>query len=170
MLSTTTQKIVEIVNNPLEQFQIVPLIPIRSGAVDISFTNSSLMMILATGAFLTLCRLVLVEGQGHLIPNRWQALVEFFYSFIQDMVSSNVGERGQGYFPMVFVLFIFILVCNLIGMVPYSFTVTSHIIVTLALSMTVYIGVTIILFREHGFHAFSLFVPAGAPFALYSLF
>jgi ATP synthase subunit 6 len=169
MLSTTTQKIVEIVNNPLEQFQIVPLIPIRSGAIDISFTNSSLMMVLATGAFLTLCRLVLVEGQGHLIPNRWQALVEFFYSFIQDMVSSNVGERGQGYFPMVFVLFIFILVCNLIGMVPYSFTVTSHIIVTLVLSMTVYIGVTIILFREHGFHAFSLFVPAGAPFVLYSL-
>ena len=68
----------------------MPLIPIRSGAIDISFTNSSLMMVLATGAFLTLCRLVLVEGQGHLIPNRWQALVEFFYSFIQDMVSSNV--------------------------------------------------------------------------------
>ena len=169
MLSTTTQKMAEIVQNPLEQFQIVPLIPIRSGAMDISFTNSSLMMVLATGAFLTLCRLVLIEGQGNLIPNRWQALVEFFYSFIQDMVSSNVGERGQGYFPMVFVLFIFILVCNLIGMVPYSFTVTSHIIVTLALSMTVYVGVTIILFREHGFHALSLFLPAGAPFALYFL-
>jgi len=81
MLSTTTQKIVEIVNNPLEQFQIVPLIPIRSGAIDISFTNSSLMMVLATGAFLTLCRLVLIEGQGNLIPNRWQALVEFFLFF-----------------------------------------------------------------------------------------
>ena len=85
------------------------------------------------------------------------------------MVSSNLGDRGQGYFPMIFVLFIFLLTCNLIGMVPYSFTVTSHIIVTLTLSLTVYIGVTFILFREHGFHALSLFVPAGAPFSLYFL-
>ena len=127
------------------------------------------MMILATGAFINVCRVVLVEGQGHLVPNRWQALIEFFYGFIQDMVSSNLGDRGQGYFPMIFVLFIFLLTCNLIGMVPYSFTVTSHIIVTLTLSLTVYIGVTFILFREHGFHALSLFVPAGAPFALYFL-
>jgi len=126
-------------------------------------------MILATGAFINVCRVVLVEGQGHLVPNRWQALIEFFYGFIQDMVSSNLGDRGQGYFPMIFVLFIFLLTCNLIGMVPYSFTVTSHIIVTLTLSLTVYIGVTFILFREHGFHALSLFVPAGAPFGLYFL-
>jgi len=157
------------IQNPLEQFQIVPIIPIKAGAIDISFTNSSLMMILATGAFINVCRVVLVEGQGHLVPNRWQALIEFFYGFIQDMVSSNLGDRGQGYFPMIFVLFIFLLTCNLIGMVPYSFTVTSHIIVTLTLSLTVYIGVTFILFREHGFHALSLFVPAGAPFALYFL-
>lgn len=127
------------------------------------------MMILATGAFINVCRVVLVEGQGHLVPNRWQALIEFFYVFIQDMVNSNLGERGQGYFPIIFVLFIFLLTCNLIGMVPYSFTVTSHIIVTLTLSLTVYLGVTFILFREHGFHALSLFVPAGAPFALYFL-
>ena len=158
-----------LVYSPLEQFQIVPIIPIKAGAIDISFTNSSLMMILATGAFINVCRVVLVEGQGHLVPNRWQALIEFFYGFIQDMVSSNLGDRGQGYFPMIFVLFIFLLTCNLIGMVPYSFTVTSHIIVTLTLSLTVYIGVTFILFREHGFHALSLFVPAGAPFALYFL-
>ena len=141
------------INNPLEQFQIVPLIPIRSGAIDISFTNSSLMMVLSTGAFITLCRVILVEGQGHIIPNRWQSLVEFFYSFIQEMVSSNVGERGQGFFPMIFVLFIFLLTSNLIGMVPYGFTVSSHLIVTLVLSVTIYLGVTFILFREHGFHA-----------------
>ena len=155
--------------SPLEQFEIKPIIPIQFFGYDISFTNSSLMMILATGAFINVCRVVLVEGQGHLVPNRWQALIEFFYGFIQDMVSSNLGDRGQGYFPMIFVLFIFLLTCNLIGMVPYSFTVTSHIIVTLTLSLTVYIGVTFILFREHGFHALSLFVPAGAPFALYFL-
>jgi ATP synthase subunit 6 len=157
------------IDNPLEQFQIVPLIPLRSGAIDISFTNSALMMVLSTGAFITLCRVILVEGQGHIIPNRWQSLVEFFYSFIQEMVSSNVGERGQGFFPIIFVLFIFLLTSNLIGMVPYGFTVSSHLIVTLVLSVTIYLGVTFILFREHGFHALSLFVPAGAPFALYSL-
>ena len=67
------------IQNPLEQFQIVPIIPIKAGAIDISFTNSSLMMILATGAFINVCRVVLVEGQGHLVPNRWQALIEFFY-------------------------------------------------------------------------------------------
>lgn len=66
------------IQNPLEQFQIVPIIPIKAGAIDISFTNSSLMMILATGAFINVCRVVLVEGQGHLVPNRWQALIEFF--------------------------------------------------------------------------------------------
>ena len=158
-----------MINNPLEQFQIVPIIPIKSGAVDISFTNSALMMTLATGFFVALSRSILVDGNGHLIPNRWQAMVEGIYSFIQDMVYSNVGERGQGFFPMLFVLFVFLLVCNLIGMVPYSFTVTSHLIVTLCLSLTVYIGVTWILFREHGFHALSLFLPAGAPFALYFL-
>jgi ATP synthase subunit 6 len=158
-----------IINNPLEQFQIVPIIPIKSGAIDISFTNSALMMTLATGFFVALSRSVLVDGNGNLVPNRWQSLIESIYSFIQDMVFSNVGERGQGFFPMLFVLFVFLLVCNLIGMVPYSFTVTSHLIVTLALSLTVYIGVTWILFREHGFHALSLFLPAGAPFALYFL-
>jgi F0F1-type ATP synthase membrane subunit a len=120
-----------MINNPLEQFQIVPIIPIKSGAVDISFTNSALMMTLATGFFVALSRSILVDGNGHLIPNRWQAMVEGIYSFIQDMVYSNVGERGQGFFPMLFVLFVFLLVCNLIGMVPYSFTVTSHLIVTL---------------------------------------
>ena len=158
-----------IINNPLEQFQIVPIIPIKSGAVDISFTNSALMMTLATGFFVALSRAILVDGNGNLVPNRWQSLIESIYAFIQDMVFSNVGERGQGFFPMLFVLFVFLLVCNLIGMVPYSFTVTSHLIVTLALSLTVYIGVTWILFREHGFHALSLFLPAGAPFALYFL-
>ena len=72
-----------IINNPLEQFQIVPIIPIKSGAVDISFTNSALMMTLATGFFVALSRSILIDGNGHLIPNRWQAMVEGIYSFIQ---------------------------------------------------------------------------------------
>jgi F-type H+-transporting ATPase subunit a len=87
-----------IINNPLEQFQIVPIIPIKSGAIDISFTNSALMMTLATGFFVALSRSVLVDGNGNLVPNRWQSLIESIYSFIQDMVFSNVGERGQGFF------------------------------------------------------------------------
>jgi F-type H+-transporting ATPase subunit a len=84
-----------IINNPLEQFQIVPIIPIKSGAVDISFTNSALMMTLATGFFVALSRAILVDGNGNLVPNRWQSLIESIYAFIQDMVFSNVGERGH---------------------------------------------------------------------------
>ena len=157
------------IQNPLEQFQIVQIIPIKAGAIDISFTNSSLMMILATGAFINVCRVVLVEGQGHLVPNRWQALIEFFYGFIQDMVSSNLGDRGKGYFPMIFVLFIFLLTCNLIGMVPYSFTVTSHIIVTLIMALFIFVAVTVIGFMKHGFKYLSIFVPSGVPAVLLPL-
>ena len=132
-----------VVASPLEQFQLVPIININpSENLDLSFTNSSLMMGLAVFSFVSMAKALLVDGNGGLVPNRYQTMVEGIYSFIYDMVDSNIGAKGERYFPMIFVLFVFLLVCNLIGMVPYSFTVTSHIIITLALSMTVYIGVT----------------------------
>ena len=155
-----------IINNPLEQFQIVPIIPIKSGAVDISFTNSALMMTLATGFFVALSRAILVDGNGNLVPNRWQSLIESIYAFIQDMVFSNVGERGQGFFPMLFVLFVFLLVCNLIGMVPYSFTATSHISFTLGLAMITFMGYHIIGVRKHGIRLLELYLPPGVDLAL----
>lgn len=153
--------------NPLEQFQIVPLISFNIGAVDFSFTNSALAAVGASTFFILLARLVFHTGQGSIVPSRWQSLLEMLYDLVAGVLSDNVGTRGQAFFPFVFSLFAFLLVVNLIGMVPYSFTITSHIIVTLMFSLMVYIGVTTIMIREHGFHALSVFLPAGAPFALY---
>ena len=158
-----------IVANPLEQFQIIPIIPLPFGDVDISFTNSSLFGMLGVGFFVLLMKFILNEGNGNIIPSRWQSLVEGIYNFMMETTSNNVGPRGQAYFPFVFALFVFLLCVNLVGMVPYSFTVTSHLIVTLFFSLTVYVGVTIILIREHGYHAMALFLPGGTPLALMPL-
>ena len=158
-----------IAANPLEQFQIIPIIPLPFGDVDISFTNSSLFGMLGVGFFVLLMKFILNEGNGNIIPSRWQSLVEGIYNFMMETTSNNVGPRGQAYFPFVFALFVFLLCVNLVGMVPYSFTVTSHLIVTLFFSLTVYVGVTIILIREHGYHAMALFLPGGTPLALMPL-
>jgi len=101
-----------------------------------------------------------------IIPTRKQAFAESIYEFVLNLVNENVGEKGNKYFPLIFVIFIFILTCNLLGMIPYSFTVTSHIIVTFFLSLSIFIGVTIIGFAHHGIHFFSFFLPAGAPVVL----
>jgi F-type H+-transporting ATPase subunit a len=98
-----------------------------------------------------------------LVPGRLQSLSELSYEFIVDMIDSNVGPKGQQYFPFVFTLFMFVLLGNLLGLIPYSFTFTSHIIVTFALAAVVFIGVTVIGFARHGAHFLSLFVPHGVP-------
>lgn len=155
--------------NPLEQFQLVPLVSLAVGPHDFSFTNSSLFGFMAIGFFLLTVRLVLHNGNGQLVPGRWQSLLEIFFETAQSMVSDNVGPNGRGYFPFVFTLFVFILMVNIIGMVPYSFTMTSHIIVTLFLAMIVYIGINIIMIRQHGFHTMSFFYPAGCPLPMLPL-
>jgi F-type H+-transporting ATPase subunit a len=101
--------------------------------------------------------LMKTDTSSYILPNRYQVFFETFYEMITEMLESNIGTRGQKYFPFVFVLFTFILVSNLIGLVPYSFTITSHLIVTLFLSTTVFIAVNIILFQNHGLHGWSLF-------------
>jgi ATP synthase subunit 6 len=155
--------------NPLEQFQIVPLIALYMGSMDFSFTNSALIGSMGVGFFILLGRIVLMEGNGNLVPSRWQTIYEGIYNLVSGLLSDNVGPRGQAFLPFIFVLFSFLLTSNLIGMVPYSFTITSHIIVTLFFSLMVYVGVMIILFREHKFHGMSLFLPPGAPIALWPL-
>jgi F-type H+-transporting ATPase subunit a len=155
-----------IANNPLEQFQLLPLIEIRFGNLDLSFTNSSLLILVGTGLFIFLVKLISHNGGGTLVPNRYQTFFEQRYSFVLARITENVGEKGVKYFPFIFVLFSYLLFCNLLGIIPYSFTVTSHIIITLALSLGVWLGVTVILFRTHGLHAFSLFLPGGAPMVL----
>lgn len=149
--------------NPVEQFKIEPLIPLEIGGVDVSFTNSSLWMVVAvilSTAFLTLS----VSGRA-LIPGRWQSMAELMYEFVANMIRDNVGSEGRRYFPFIFSLFMFVLFGNLLGMVPYTFTYTSHIVVTFGLAIVIFIGVTIIGFARHGTHYLRMFFPHGAPLA-----
>ncbi len=143
------------------------LYPFHVGGIDASFTNSALWMVIAV--LLVTLLMTLSMSQRALVPGRWQAVAEISYEFIANMLRDNVGDAGRKYFPFVFTLFMFILFCNLLGLVPYSFTPTSHIIVTFAMAAVVFIGVTIIGFARHGLHFFKFFVPSGVPVALLPL-
>ena len=150
--------------NPLEQFKIERLVPLHIGKLDVSYTNSALAMTVVVVLITAL--IIIGTRRAALVPGRLQSLVEMTYEFVADMIDSNVGREARGYLPFIFSLFTFILLANLLGLVPYSFTVTSHIIITLALALVVFIGVTIIGIVRHGFHFFSLFVPHGVPLPL----
>jgi F-type H+-transporting ATPase subunit a len=150
--------------HPLEQFKVEPLIPLHIGGLDVSYTNAALFMTVAV--ILITALLVLGTKRGALVPGRWQSVVEMSYEFVADMVETNAGHGAEPYFPFVFTLFMFVLFSNFLGLVPYSFTVTSQIIVTFALAATVFIGVTIIGIVKHGTHFLRLFVPEGVPLVL----
>ena len=154
-------------HNPLEQFKIERLFDWHIGGLDASFTNSSLYMLVAIIA-ITAFLLIATSGRA-LVPTRMQSMAELSYEFIANMIRENVGTAGMKYFPFIFSLFMFILFCNLIGMIPFTFTVTSHIIVTFAMALVVFVGVTIIGFARHGLGYLKLFVPAGVPMALLPL-
>jgi F-type H+-transporting ATPase subunit a len=139
----------------------------KLGGLDLSFTNSALFMVVALA--LVTGFLILGMRRGALVPGRWQCAAELSYEFIAGLIRDTVGAEGRRYFPIVFSLFMFILVGNLLGMVPYSFTFTSHIIVTFALAAVVFIGVTILGFVKHGMRFFGMFVPPGAPIAMWPL-
>jgi ATP synthase subunit 6 len=153
--------------SPLEQFQIIPLIDLNLGPFDFSYTNSSLIMTIGLLLFLMLLEILTIPKRSFfMVPNRWQVLVEELYMTISNMVYNSIGKDNQNFFPFVFILFLFILISNLIGLIPYSFTMTSHLVVTLGLSTIVFIGVNIICIREHGFKMLSFFLPSGASLAL----
>jgi F-type H+-transporting ATPase subunit a len=154
-------------HSPLAQFEIKRLIPFNVGNIDASFTNSALFMVVAV-ILISLLMIVAVQRRA-LVPGRLQSIAELSYEFIANMLRENVGDEGRKYFPFVFALFMFILFCNLIGMVPYTFTATSHIIVTFALAFVVFIGVTAIGFARHGIGFLKFFVPSGVPAALLPL-
>jgi F-type H+-transporting ATPase subunit a len=147
--------------HPLEQFAIERIIPIHIGGLDISYTNAALMMTIAVVSVTAL--MVLATRRAALVPGRWQSVAEMLYEFVANMVDSNIGQGGRQFFPFVFTLFAFILFANLLGMIPYSYTTTSQIIVTFALAAVVFILVTTIGIVRHGFHFLSLFVPHGVP-------
>jgi F-type H+-transporting ATPase subunit a len=151
-------------HSPLEQFEIERLIPMNIAGVDVSLTNSAVFMIITIVA-VTLFLMLGMRGRA-LVPGRWQSMAELSYEFIATMVRDNAGTEGRKYFPFIFTLFMFILFANLIGMIPFSFTVTSHIIVTFALAAVVFIGVTVIGFVRHGLGFLRLFLPSGVPVIL----
>lgn len=153
-----------MLTSPFEQFQIVTFLPIKFGSLNISFTNSSFYMLLVISVILIL--FTLATTKATIIPGKWQSVVEMLYEFVYNLVEEQVGPKGIKYFPIIFATFLFILFCNLIGMIPYSFTVTSHIIVTFGLALAIFIGINIIGISTHGLHFFSLFLPQGAPLAL----
>ncbi|MBM3523836.1 MAG: F0F1 ATP synthase subunit A, partial [Alphaproteobacteria bacterium] len=143
------------------------LVQFHLGNFDASFTNSALFMVIAV-AMISLLMIAAVQRR-QLVPGRLQSIAEMAYEFIANMLKENVGDAGHKYFPFVFSLFMFILFSNLIGMIPFTFTVTSHIIVTFALAFVVFIGVTAIGFARHGLGFLKFFVPSGVPAALLPL-
>ena len=151
-------------HSPLEQFAIKNIIPLNLGGYDVSFTNATLFMILSV-----LCITLLMTagmGRGRLVPSRWQMLTESLYSLVSNMVDGVAGPKARPYFPFIFSLFMFILLGNMLGMIPGGFTFTSHIIVTFALAALVFITVTVTGFVKHGLHFFHLFVPKSTPLPL----
>ncbi len=150
--------------SPLEQFHIKEIIPLNLGGVDVSYTNSALAMTAAV--VLISCFLIFSMRRGALVPGRWQVVAELCYEFIANMIRDNVGQEGRRYFPFIFALFMFIFVGNLIGMIPYSFTYTSHLVVTFGMAATVFIGVTIVGFVKHGVKFLGFFLPHGVPWFL----
>ena len=155
-------------SNPMQQFSVHKIGPeIKIAGVDLSFTNASLFMIISTFAILIF--LFLGTKERKIVPDKVQLIAEMFYSFVAKMISDTAGSKAKPYFPFIFSLFMFVLFCNMIGMLPYSFTVTSHIIVTLILALFIFVAVTIIGFAKHGLKYLSIFVPSGVPAVLLPL-
>lgn len=174
--------------DPMHQFQISPIIPIHIGNLDLSFTNSSLWMLI--GAILSLMLMGAASARKSLIPGRLQLIGEEIYSFVENLILDNLGggahtakqsaahgahgahddhgdgvqkSSGREYFPLIFTLFIMVMAGNLLGMVPYSFTYTSHLAVTAGLALLVFFTVLVIGVARHGTHFFHLFIPPGVP-------
>ncbi|MDG2244440.1 MAG: F0F1 ATP synthase subunit A [Rhodospirillaceae bacterium] len=148
-------------HGPMAQFEIKSLIDLNVGGYDISYTNSALFMTLAV-----ICTFSLFWAATHkrtMVPSRIQSIGELMFEFVAGMVKENVGKEGMRYFPFIFTLFVFILFGNVLGLLPYSFTFTSHIIVNAALAVFIFVAVTIIGFATHGLHYLRLFCPAGTP-------
>ena len=154
--------------NPMNQFEVYRIGPeIKLGAIDISFTNASLFMVISSLAILLVFNLG--SKKNSLLPSKMQLLSELSYTFVSKMISDTAGSKAKPYFAFIFSIFMFVLFCNMFGMIPYAFTVTSHIIVTFILASFIFIGVTIIGFMKHGLRYLKLFVPSGVPAVLLPL-
>jgi F-type H+-transporting ATPase subunit a len=148
--------------DPIHQFQIVNFFPLFNiGKAPIYFTNSALFMLIAVVGL----TLFMVGGTAAraTVPSRLQSSAELTYEFVANMLRSTAGHEGMRFFPFVFCIFMFVLVLNMLGLVPFAFTVTSHIVITAVLALTVFFTVLIYGLMRHGLHFFNLFVPKGVP-------
>ena len=148
--------------NPMEQFSVETIKPLTLAGYDVSFTNSSLWMLIALSAISAF--LFVGTAKPQLVPGRWQAATEYLYDFVRKMLDENVGPEGRRFAPLIFSIFIFVLACNLLGLIPWvgAFTPTSHITVTFGLAMIVFVTVCVVGIWRHGFHFLSLFWPHDA--------
>jgi F-type H+-transporting ATPase subunit a len=149
---------------PLAQFVIERLVPIHIGGYDISYTNAALLMTIAVALIALL--LVGSTRRAALVPSRLQSMAELSYEFVAGMVNENVGHGGEEFFPLVFSIFMFILLGNLLGLIPFGYAFTSQVIVTTALALFVFLLATGVAFWKHGIRFLSFFFPPGAPVIL----
>jgi len=147
--------------NPIEQFELVRLWPLEIQGIETSFTNAALFMLLAALGIVLL--MVVATRRKALVPSRFQATAEMLYEFVANTVRQTAGKEGMKFFPFVFTLFAFVLICNLIGLVPYTYSVTSQIVVTFAFAAVVILLVVAYGLYRHGFGFLKLFVPHGVP-------
>lgn len=165
-------KIMLLLNTPLEQFQIIPIIPLYVFGFDFSLTNLFLINIISLLGFIFIIYInsssknYVREISFYLIPNTWQKVVESISDILTQVLSDTTAKDNEKYFPFILILFHFILFSNLIGLIPYSFTVTSHLIITFILSFSIFIGINIITFEKYKMKTFSLFLPAKTTFFL----
>jgi F-type H+-transporting ATPase subunit a len=147
--------------DPLHQFEIHKLFSCSIAGIDVSFTNASLVMVIIT---MLICGVLhFCTRKRKIVPSKGQTACEMLFRFISGIITEQIGEAGLKYLPYVFSLFIFILFANLVGLVPYSFTITSHIAVTFTLAMLVFLGITVIGLLKHGIGFFKTFLPSGVP-------
>ena len=154
--------------SPLEQFDILPIVPLFFNSFDISITNETIILVLGISGLLVAIFLInCLYATLPIIPKKTQIIFEIIYRLIASLIKDNiVSNNKEQYFPLIVSIFFFISLLNSIGLIPYSFTLTSHIIVTFALSFSIYIGINIICIRAFGWHYFSLFLPSGTSFVL----
>jgi F-type H+-transporting ATPase subunit a len=153
--------------SPLEQFQVINILKINICGFDFSITNTAVFLMVGLSIFLfVLYSLLSKTGNFYIVPGRLQGIIEGIYTLVYGLIHDNIGSSGKAFFPYVFTVFTFVLTLNLIGLVPYSFTGTSHLLVTFALALTTFIGINIICASKHGKNMFSLFLPSGSSLLL----
>jgi ATP synthase subunit 6 len=154
--------------SPLDQFEILPIFSLNLGFADFTITNVNVILALIFFFLISLYFLI-INIKDYTVSiqlNNWPIFFNIIYNLVKDLIVNNIGIKGAKFFPLVFCIFIYIVCLNLIGLIPYSYTITSHLIVTFALALFIFIGINIITARYHGFEMFSLFLPSGTSLAL----